>query len=164
MKSSPKFLVRSALLAAIYAALTIVSGSIGYGPIQFRISEALTVLPAVIPAAIPGLFIGCILANWIGGFGIIDIVFGSLATLLAAVSTFLLKKNRFLFPFPPVLFNAIIVGSYVYLLYDNSYSMIFTMVFIGISEFVICYGLGLPLILFIEKNRVLRKALGIDNR
>lgn len=163
MKSSPKFLVRSALIAAIYAALTVLFGSFGYGPIQFRVAEALTVLPAIIPASIPGLFIGCILANWIGGFGIIDIVFGSLATLLAGTSTFLLKKKRFLFPFPPVLFNAIIVGSYVYLLYDNSYSMILTMVFIGISELIICYGLGLPLIVFIEKNRVLKRALGFND-
>lgn len=162
MKFSPKFLIQAALLAAIYSALTIVSGSFGYGPVQFRISEALTVLPAVMPAAIPGLFIGCILANWFGGFGIIDIVFGSIATLLAGISTYFLRKHRFLFPLPPVFFNAIIVGAYVYLLYDNSYSMAFTMLFIGISEFIICYGLGLPLITFIKKNSVLRKTLEID--
>lgn len=162
MKASTKFLVQAALLAAIYSSLTIVLGSFGYGPIQFRIAEALTVLPAVMPSAIPGLFIGCILANWFGGFGMIDIVFGSLATLLAGFSTYLLRKHRFLFPFPPVFFNAIIVGAYVYLLYDNSYSMLFTMLFIGISEFIICYCLGLPLISFIKKNRVLKRALEID--
>ncbi|MGI6085854.1 MAG: QueT transporter family protein [Acetivibrionales bacterium] len=162
MKSSTKFLVQSALLAAFYASLTIISGSFGYGPIQFRVAEALTVLPAIMPAAIPGLCIGCILANWIGGFGIIDLVFGSLATLLAGFSTYLLKNYRFLYPFPPVFFNSIIVGAYVYLLYDNSYSMGLTMLFIGISEFIICYGLGLPLIAYIKKNRVLRKAFGID--
>ncbi len=163
MKLSPKFLVQAALIAAIYSALTIVLGSFGYGPVQFRIAEALTVLPAVIPAAIPGLFIGCILANLFGGFGIIDIVFGSLATLLSAFSTYLLKKHRFLFPLPPVVFNAVIVGSYVYLLYDNSYSMALTMMFIGISEFIICYGLGLPLISFIRKNIVLKRVLGFDD-
>ncbi len=162
MKASNKFLVQAALLAAIYSALTIVLGSFGYGPIQFRIAEALTVLPAVMPSAIPGLFIGCILANWFGGFGMIDIIFGSLATLLAGFSTYLLRKYRFLFPLPPVIFNAIIVGAYVYILYDNSYSMALTMLFIGISEFIICYALGLPLISFIKKNRVLKNALGID--
>ncbi len=162
MKASTKFLVQAALLAAIYSALTIVLGSFGYGPIQFRIAEALTVLPAVMPSAIPGLFIGCILANWFGGFGMIDIIFGSLATLLAGFSTYLLRKYRFLFPLPPVIFNAIIVGAYVYILYDNSYSMALTMLFIGISEFIICYALGLPLISFIKKNRVLKNALGID--
>lgn len=164
MRSSPKFLVQSALIAAIYSVLTIILGSFGYGPIQFRIAEALTVLPAVMPAAIPGLFIGCILANWFGGFGIIDIVFGSLATLLAGISTYLLRKHRFLFPLPPVFFNAIIVGAYVYLLYDNSYSMAFTMLFIGISELIICYVLGLPLIGFIKKNSVLKKAFGINDQ
>lgn len=162
MKASTKFLVQAALLAAIYSALTIVLGSFGYGPIQFRIAEALTVLPAVMPSAIPGLFIGCILANWFGGFGMIDIIFGSLATLLAGFSTYLLRKYRFLFPLPPVIFNAIIVGAYVYILYDNSFSMALTMFFIGISEFIICYTLGLPLISFIKKNRVLKKALAID--
>ncbi len=162
MKSSPKFLVQAALLAAIYAALTILLGSFGYGPIQFRIAEALTVLPAVMPSAIPGLFIGCILANWFGGFGMIDIVFGSLATLLAGISTYFLRKYHFLFPLPPVFFNAMIVGAYVYLLYDNSYSMALTMLFIGISELIICYGLGLPLIAFIKKNSVLKRALEID--
>ena len=162
MKASTKFLVQAALLAAIYSALTIVLGSFGYGPIQFRIAEALTVLPAVMPSAIPGLFIGCILANWFGGFGMIDIIFGSLATLLAGFSTYLLRKYRFLFPLPPVIFNAIIVGAYVYILYDNSFSMALTMLFIGISEFIICYALGLPLISFIKKNRVLKNALGID--
>lgn len=162
MKASNKFLVQAALLAAIYSALTIVLGSFGYGPIQFRIAEALTVLPAVMPSAIPGLFIGCILANWFGGFGMIDIIFGSLATLLAGFSTYLLRKYRFLFPLPPVIFNAIIVGAYVYILYDNSFSMALTMLFIGISEFIICYALGLPLISFIKKNRVLKNALGID--
>jgi len=162
MKFSVKFLIQAALLAAVYSVLTIVLGSFGYGPIQFRIAEALTVLPAVMPAAIPGLFIGCILANWLGGFGMIDIVFGSLATLLAALSTYFLRKHRFLFPLPPVLFNAVIVGSYVYLLYDNTYSMALTMIFIGLSELIICYGLGLPLISFIKKNRILKKVLEID--
>lgn len=162
MKFSPKFLVQASLLAAVYAALTIILGSFGYGPIQFRIAEALTVLPAVMPAAIPGLFIGCILANWFGGFGMLDIIFGSLATLLAGFTTYFLRKHRFMFPFPPVFFNAIIVGAYIYLLYDNSYSMAFTMILIGVSEFIICYGLGLPLIAFIEKNSVLKRAIEMD--
>ncbi|NLX63608.1 MAG: QueT transporter family protein [Clostridiaceae bacterium] len=162
MKFTPKFLIQAALLASIYAALTVVLGSFGYGPVQFRVSEALTVLPAVMPAAIPGLFIGCILANWLGGFGMIDIVFGSLATLLAALSTYFLRKHRFLLPLPPVLFNAVIVGTYVYLLYDNSYSIVLTMLFIGVSELIICYGLGLPLLSFIKENRVLNKILETD--
>ncbi|NLL67933.1 MAG: QueT transporter family protein [Clostridiaceae bacterium] len=162
MKLSSKFMVQSALLAAIYAVFTIMLGSFGYGPIQFRIAEALTVMPAVMPSAIPGLFIGCILANIIGNFGAIDVIFGSLATLLAAFSTYLLRKYPLLYPLPPVFFNAIIVGSYVYLLYDKSFSMAYTMLYIGISELIICYGLGLPLIAFIKKNSAMRRILDIE--
>lgn len=162
MKFSTKYLVQAALLAAVYATLTLLLKPFGYGPIQFRLAEALTVLPAIFPASIPGLFIGCILANLLGGFGPVDIIFGSLATLLAAISTYLLRKHRYLFPVPPVLFNALIVGSYVYLLYDQTYPLPLTMLFIGISEFILSFGLGLPLISFIKNNAGLRRSLGID--
>lgn len=161
-KYSSKYLVQAALIAALYATLTLILGSFGYGPVQFRIAEALTVLPAIMPASIPGLFIGCIFANWIGGFGLIDVIFGSLATLLAALSTYSLRKHRFLFPLPPVFFNATIVGSYVYFLFNNSYSLLLTMFFIGISEFIICYGLGLPLVSYIYKHPTLRRIFSIN--
>ncbi|HHW22590.1 MAG TPA: QueT transporter family protein [Clostridiaceae bacterium] len=159
MKLSPKSIIQSAMIAAIYSVFTIILGSFGFGPVQFRIAEALTVLPAVMPSSIPGLFIGCILANWLGGFGTADIVFGSMATLLAAVCTRFLRNSRFLYPLPPVLFNAAIVGSYVYYLYDRTYTLVATMVFIGFSELVICYGIGLPLIEFIKKNPALKRIL-----
>jgi uncharacterized membrane protein len=162
MKLSTRSLVQAALIAALYATLTLVQRPLAFGPIQFRFAEALTVLPAIFPASIPGLFVGCVLANWLGGFGIVDIVFGSLATLLAGVSTYLLRKNRFLFPLPPVVFNAIIVGTYVRLLYDDTYSLLLTMLFIGISEFILCYGLGLPLVSLIKGNPGLRKYLKLD--
>lgn len=162
MKISTRSLVQAALIAALYATLTLVLQPFGFGPVQFRLAEALTVLPAIMPSSIPGLFIGCILANWIGGFGIVDIVFGSLATLLAGFSTYLLRKNHFLFPLPPVLFNAVIVGTYVRLLYDQTYSLVLTMLFIGISEFILCYGLGLPLVSVLKSNPGLRKYLKLD--
>ncbi|NLO92928.1 MAG: QueT transporter family protein [Clostridiaceae bacterium] len=163
MKKSVKFLVQAALIAALYATLTLVLGTFGYGPVQFRIAEALTLLPAIMPASIPGLVVGCMFANWIGGFGIIDVVFGSLASLLAAISTYLLRRHKFLYPFPPVLFNSIIVGSYVYFLFDNSLTLGLTMLSIGISELIICYGLGLPLITLIKKNPALRKVFEIED-
>lgn len=159
MKLSPKFIIQSAMIAAVYSSLTLLLKPIGFGPVQFRIAEALTVLPAVLPSSVPGLFIGCILANWLGGLGTIDIVLGSLATLLAAVCTRLLRKHRFLYPLPPVLFNAAIVGSYVYILYDQTYPMFLTMLFIGFSELIICYGIGLPLIAFIDKNSALKRII-----
>ena len=79
-----KYLTHAAIIAAVYVVLTIIFAPISYGQVQVRISEALTVLPYFTPAAIPGLFIGCIIANIYGGAGIIDIIFGSLATLFAA--------------------------------------------------------------------------------
>jgi len=157
MKLSTRFIIQAAMIAAVYAALTIILGPFGFGPVQFRAAEAMTVLPAIMPAAVPGLFVGCILANLIGGFGTVDIVLGSLATLLAAVCTRLLKNHRFLYPLPPVVFNAVIVGSYVYLLYDKTYPLLLTILYIGISQLVICYGLGLLLATFLEKNPALRR-------
>lgn len=162
MKLKTRTIVQAALIAAVYASFTLLIEPLAFGPIQFRISEALTVLPAVLPASIPGIFIGCILANFLGGFGVVDIVFGSLATLLAGFSTWLLRKRRWLFPLPPVIFNGLIVGAYVYLLYDKTYPLPLTMLFIAISEALICYGLGLPLLSLIRKNRMIREALKIS--
>ncbi|HBR03598.1 MAG TPA: transporter [Ruminiclostridium sp.] len=161
MKFTTKKMVTAALIAALYTILT-PPLPFSFGPVQFRLAEALTVLPAILPASIPGLFVGCLLANILGGFGPIDIIFGSLATLLAAISTYLLRKERWLYPLPPVLFNGLIVGSYVYLLYDKTYPLVLTMLFIGISEFVLSYGLGLPLISLLKRNAAIRKNLGID--
>ena len=127
MKLKTRTVVQAAVIAAVYASLTLLIKPLAYGPIQFRISEVLTVLPAVLPASIPGLFVGCVLANFLGGFGMADIVFGSLATLLAGFSTWLLKKRTFLLPLPPVVFNGLIVGTYVYLLYDRTYPWPLTM-------------------------------------
>ena len=99
----------SALIAALYAALTLLLAPISYGNIQCRISEAMTVLPILLPQAIPGLFVGCILANLYTGM-ITDVIFGSLATLLAAVGTFLLRKKTLLAAACPVVSNGVIVG------------------------------------------------------
>ena len=92
------------MIAALYAALTIALAPISFGPVQFRVAEALTLLPFFMPEAIPGLFIGCLLANFTGGFGIIDIVFGSAATLLAAWLTYEMP-NMWLAAIPPVIVN-----------------------------------------------------------
>lgn len=87
-------LVRGALIAAIYAVLCAALAPISYGEVQFRISEALTILPLLMPEAVPGLFVGCLIANLIGGAGILDIVFGSLATLIAGLLTYAMRKCR----------------------------------------------------------------------
>ena len=93
------FLTQAAMIAAIYVVLTVVFQPFSFGEIQVRIAEALTILPVFTPAAIPGLFVGCLIGNIIGGSILPDIVFGSFATLIGALFTYLLRrKNRFLFP------------------------------------------------------------------
>jgi hypothetical protein len=100
---STLFLVQAALIAAVYVVLTLVFAPFSYGEIQVRISEALTILPFFTPAAIPGLFVGCILANLLGGAIPLDIAFGSIATLIGAVFTYKLRNsNKWLAPVPPI--------------------------------------------------------------
>ena len=101
----------SAVIAALYAALTLLLAPISYGDWQCRLSEALTMLPMLMPQAVPGLFVGCILANLLGpSAGIFDIVFGSLATLIAALGTWYFRKNKWLAAVCPVIANGVIVG------------------------------------------------------
>lgn len=147
-----RFITKTALIAALYAALTLLLMPISFGVIQFRVSEALTVLPMFTLSAVPGLAIGCLLANCIGGFGLVDIVFGTLATLLAAVSSRCLRRYKWLVPLPPVIFNAFIVGAYLYLLAPSETTLFFSIVSIGFSELVVTYVLGIPLILLLEKQ------------
>ena len=150
------YLVRVAMVAAIYVVLNIIFAPISYGPIQARIAEALVVLPFIDPSAIMGLFLGCILANIYGGLGMVDIVGGSLCTLIAAYLTYKLKNPK-LAPLPPVLINAFGVGIYLHLLFDLPYWI--TVLYIGIGEFIACYVLGYPLLILLTKNK---KRLGLE--
>ena len=106
---STVFLAQGAMIAAIYTVLTLLAATmnLAYGPVQFRFSEALTILPLFTPAAIPGLTIGCLLSNLFSGYGAADMIFGTLATLLAAIATHMLRNVRikhipWLAPLPPV--------------------------------------------------------------
>lgn len=150
MNKKVLYLVQASLIAAIYAVVTYLLAPISYGPVQFRISEALTVLPAVFPAAVPGLFVGCIISNIVGGFGLWDIVFGSLATLIAAYLTSKLK-NKWLIPAPPVIVNALIIGIMLSYLFKLPY--LITIGTVGFGELVVCYGLGIPLYMLFNKNK-----------
>lgn len=100
----------SAVIAALYAALTLLLAPISYGNLQCRVSEAMTLLPMVMPASIPGLFIGCLIANIYTG-SVLDIIFGSIATLLAAIATYLLRRKPVLAGACPVIANGVIVGA-----------------------------------------------------
>ncbi len=168
-----RFIALSAAIAALYAALTYVAAALNlaYGPIQFRFSEALTVLPAFTPAAIPGLALGCFLANLASPLGIVDWVFGTGATLLAALGTAALSKIRWnrlpvLAPIPPVLANALIVGLEVSCLSQAgtfAWSNFSLAAFgagafsVGIGELAVCFLLGLPLMAAMEKTGLARK-------
>ena len=142
------------MIGAIYATMTIIFAPISYGMVQVRVSEMLMILPFFTPAAIPGLFIGCIIANIFGGFGLLDVIFGSLATLLSA---FLVSKiaNKYLAPFPPVIVNAIIIGLVLHVVLDLP--LYLTILWISFGQFIACYGLGLPLLLLLEKRKYIFK-------
>lgn len=158
------FLVQSAVIAALYAALTYVAGLAGlaYGNVQFRFSEALTVLAAFTPAAIPGLTVGCLLGNLGSPYGAVDIICGTLATLLAALCSYGTRKLKIrgiplvslLFP---VLFNAVIVGAEIVLLLPEGFSIqgfLINALWVGIGELVVCCAGGIPLAIAIQRTKL----------
>ncbi len=106
------YLAKASIIAAIYIVFTLLFGEFAYGPIQFRAAEALAILPFVEPAAIPGVAVGCMIANIFGGFGPIDIFGGSLVTLAAAYLTSKMP-NRILAALPPIILNSLIVSIWV---------------------------------------------------
>lgn len=160
MKKNTRNLALSAIIAAVYAVVTMyLTYPMSYQASQFRVAEALTILPFFSTAAIPGLFVGCLISNLLSPVGPLDIIFGSLASLIAAFMTYLigksnLKLKKYLAPLPPVVVNALIVG---WLLnYTLKWPIAITMLQVGFGQVLACYGLGLPLMLFIEKNQQLK--------
>ena len=145
------FLTRAAIIAALYVVLTLIFAPISYGEVQVRISEALTVLPFFTPAAIPGLFIGCLLANILGGAVLPDIVFGSLATLLGALGSYALRKNRFLVTLPPVIANTLIIPFVLRYAYGVNLPIILLMASIAAGELISCVGIGSALITVLKR-------------
>ena len=141
-------IVRIAVIAALYAAITILLAPLSYAVIQIRVSEALTVLPFIFPESVLGLFIGCLIANIYGGLGIIDIVFGSLATLAAGYITSKMPSPC-LAPLPPVLVNAVVVG--FILKYVIGAPLFLSMLYVGVGQAVACYLLGLPLLIWLRR-------------
>ena len=142
------FVVQAALIAAIYVVVTYFVSAIhlASGVIQVRMSEALTVLPFFTPAAIPGLAIGCFLSNLLTGCLPMDVVCGSIATLLGAVGSYLLKKYKWLVPLPPIVANVLIVPQVLAYVYGAEGSIPFFMVTVGIGQVISCYGLGMLLL------------------
>lgn len=150
------FIVRSAVIAALYAALTLALYPISFGAVQFRVSEALTLLPMVMPEAIPGLFVGCLVSNLIGSATPWDIIFGSLATLIAAILTYATRRNKILAAFWPVLCNTVIVGLVLALTLDLP--VFLTMGEVGLGELAVVYTVGMAMLAALK--RVPKKLLG----
>ena len=164
-----KKLVRCALIAAIYAAISLALAPITYGPMQARVSEALTLLPIFTPDAILGVTLGCFLTNLVGVFtganilGVLDIVFGTTATLCAAVCTHKLAKVRtaglpLAAAIPPVLVNAIVIGAELtWLIGPHTLSMFLVQAaWVAVGQIVSCCFIGIPLMRIIEKTPALK--------
>ena len=160
-------LATAGVVGAAYAALALFGSIFGvtYGPIQCRFSEALTVLPFFLPEAVPGLFVGCLVTNLMSTVGPLDIIFGSMATLLAALWTAKMP-NKFLATLPPVICNAVIIGAMI-AWYEGGFSTQFPALFaynaltVGIGEAIACCVLGLLLLEVMPRIPALRGRLAV---
>lgn len=158
-------LATAGVIAALYAVLAYFASIFGiaYGPIQCRFSEALCVLPFLFPAATPGLFVGCLVANLLSPYGALDIIFGSLATLLAAVWT-QHTHHKWLAPLPPVLCNAVIVGAVISFQQTGftgafAGAFVYNAATVGVGEAIACYVLGGVLLTVLPKVPALRRQM-----
>ena len=150
------FMTHAAMIAAIYVVLTYIFAPFSFGEVQIRIAEAMTLLPVFTPAAIPGLFIGCLIGNILGGAILPDIIFGSLATFIGAIFTYMLRgQNKVLAVLPPIISNTIIVPFVLKLGYGVNLPIPFMMLTVGIGEIIGCGVLGLVLYTALSKYRSL---------
>lgn len=149
------FITQAAVIAALYVVLTLFINAfdLASGAIQVRISEALTILPYFTPAAVPGLFIGCLLSNFMTGAAIWDIIFGSLATLIGAIGTYLLRKWKWCAPLPPILSNTIIIPFVLTYAYGIPGGIPFFMLTVGAGEVLSCGILGMILLFALQRYR-----------
>ena len=172
MKNNTRKLTQAAMIAGLYAAITFATFFMSFGAVQYRVSEALTILPVFTASAVPGLSVGCALANLIGFFmginpaGGLDAVFGTAATLIAAVMTYRIGKSekrwvRYVFaPLPPVLANALIVGLEICIFFEGAFTwelFAINAALVGVGELVVCYVLGLLLMYILERNNLYQK-------
>ena len=154
------FMTQAAMIAAIYVVLCLVFEPISYGAIQTRVAEALTVLPFFTPAAIPGLFIGCLIANMLGGGIMLDVIAGSLTTLVAAYLTWMLRsKSKYLASVPPVVLNALVIPWVLKYGYGEPLPIPFLMGTVGIGEILTASIMGTVLLCVLDryKNVIFRQ-------
>ncbi len=149
-----KELTMASAIAALYVVLTFISAAMGLssGVIQLRLSEVLCILPIFTPTAIPGLFIGCLISNLLTGAVLWDVIFGSLATLIGALGTYLLRKNKFIAAAMPVISNAVIVPFVLKYAYGSPDSIPFMILTVTLGEIAGAYILGLLFHNIIQKR------------
>ena len=154
-KKHIRLLCEAALIAAIYVILTYLCAAVGMssGAIQLRLSEALCVLAIFTPAAVPGVALGCFMANLLTGCALWDIVFGSLASLAGMLGCRALKKHPYLAPVPYALANMIVIPFVVKLVYGVPEALPFLFLTVGIGEIISVFGFGIPLYLVLKKNK-----------
>lgn len=154
MKKQVLFLTQAGVIAALYVVLTLLANAFGLAnyPIQVRFSEALTILPFFTPAAIPGITIGCLISNIVTGCALPDIVFGTLASLIGAVGTFLLRRRKWFASIPPIAANTVIVP-FVLLYAYGIEPLWFSFVTVGIGEIISCGVLGMLLLNVLSRYR-----------
>lgn len=154
MNQKVLFIVHAAVIAALYVVLTLLANALGLAnyAIQVRFSEALTILPFFTPAAIPGLCIGCLLSNILTGCALPDIIFGTVATLLGAVFTYILRRQKWLAPLPPIVANTIIVP-FVLLYAYGIQPLWLSFITVGAGEIISCGVLGMLLLGVLNKYK-----------
>ena len=155
MNRKVRFITQAAVIAALYVVLTYLAALLGVasGTIQVRFSEALTVLPYFTASAVPGVAVGCLLANWLTGCMALDIIFGPIATLIGGVGSWLLRKHKWLVPVPPIISNMLIVPWVLQTAYGVSDAYWYLMLTVGIGEAISCYGLGMLLLFALNKHK-----------
>jgi uncharacterized membrane protein len=149
MQPSIQKLTRAGLIAALYVALCLVFNATSFGIIQFRPAEALTVLPILFPESIAGIFVGVLLANVVGGVGLVDIIFGPLISLAAAYLTWYLRHSILAY-LPPIILNAFLVSLYLHSFFNYPYWL--SVASIGISQTAVILLIGYPLITYLRKR------------
>ena len=187
MNKKTAFVAQAGMIAAVYAAATLVAllllQGLAWGPVQFRLSEAVCVLAVLTPAAVPGLTIGCAIANLIalaingtGALGLLDVAFGSLATFLGALWCWKLRERSKLALLGPIIANALIVPAYLPILLQGLgyYTIPFTTIALdglylpmylfgvvatGVGEALVMYALGLPLLAALKRSGVAQRAV-----
>ncbi len=148
---TPIHLARAGLIAGLYVVITFLLAAISYGPIQVRLAEGLTLLPMLYPEAIPGLFLGVLLSNMLGPYGAVDIVFGSLTTLIAAIVTYRFRFTMIAY-LSPILLNAFLVSLYLYAFFLIPYWP--TVLTIGVGQAISVLGLGIPILRLLQKKEM----------